>query len=198
VERSGQGFDRILESCILESKPRPAFAGTDDYQVWLTLGGEVQDPRFLRFLEAVGHEQVRSFDTDHLLVLDLAYRQQSIPADLRPSIPTLVEAGILERAGRRVIPSQRLMVTLGEKGRYTRIKGLQRPAQRGLILQHIRESREGAQFEDLHQVLPGQPEWAIKTLLKTLKAEGLIVPHGRTRATRWFPAPNSNRDPKSD
>ena len=79
--------------------------------------GEVQDPRFLSLLKAVGQKQVWSFDSDHLLVLDLAYRQQSIPADLRPRIPTLVEAGILERAGRWVIPSQRLMAILGEKGR---------------------------------------------------------------------------------
>jgi ATP-dependent DNA helicase RecG len=198
VERSGQGFDRILEACILESKPRPAFAGTDDYQVWITLEGEIQDPRFLRLLEAVGQEQVRSFDTDHLLVLDLAYRQQPIPADLRPSVHLLVEAGILERAGRRVIPSHRLMTALGEKGGYTRIKGLRRPAQRELILKHIRDSKEGAKFEDLQQVLPGQPEWSVKALLKALKADGLILPKGRTRGTRWFPGPDSNPTPKPD
>jgi len=198
VERSGQGFDRILESCILDAKPRPVFDGTDDYQVWLTLEGEVQDPRFLRLLEAVGQEQVRSFDTDHLLVLDLAYRQRPIPADLRSSVHLLVEAGVLERAGRRVIPSRRLMTALGEKGGYTRIKGLQRPAQRELILQHIRESRDGAKFEDLQQVLPGQPEWAVKALLKALKADGLIHPRGRTRGTRWFPGPDSKTTPKAD
>lgn len=198
VERSGQGFDRILEACILESKARPAFDGTDDYQVWLTLEGEVQDPRFLRLLAAVGQEQVRSFDTDHLLVLDLAYRQQPIPADLRPCAAPLVEAGILEKAGRRIIPSRRLMTVLGEKGRYTRIKGLQRPAQRELILQHIRESKDGARFEDLEQVLPGQPEWAVKALLKALKAEGLIVPQGKTRGTRWFPASKVQSVSKGD
>ena len=192
VERSGQGFDRILEACLLESKPRPAFDGTDDYQVWLTLEGEVQDARFLRLLEAVGQEHVRSFDTDHLLVLDLAYRQQAIPADLRPSITPLVEAGILERAGRRVIPSHRLMAALGEKGGYTRIKGLQRPAQRELILQHIRESRDGARFEDLEQVLPGQPPRTIKTILQTLKAEALIHLQGKTKGARWHPGPQPN------
>jgi len=192
VERSGQGFDRIMEACILESKPRPAFDGTDDYQVWLTLEGEVQDPRFLRLLEAVGQEQVRSFDTDHLLVLDLAYRQQPIPADLRPSVLPLVEAGILERAGRRVIPSHRLMTALGEKGGYTRIKGLQRPAQRELILQHLRESKEGARFEDLEQVLPGQASRSVKSILQALKGEGLIHLQGKTKGARWFPGPSSN------
>jgi ATP-dependent DNA helicase RecG len=54
VERSGQGLNRMFEECIKESKPQPNFAGTDDYQVSVTLRGEVQDARFLRFLERVG------------------------------------------------------------------------------------------------------------------------------------------------
>jgi ATP-dependent DNA helicase RecG len=192
VERSGQGYDRILEACILESKPRPRFDGTDDYQVFLTLEGQVQDVRFLRLLEAIGQEQVRSFDTDHLLILDLAYRQQAIPASLRARVPEMIEAGILEHVGRKVIPSRRLMTLLGEKGKYTRLKGLERPAQRELLLQHIRESNEGTQLEDLQQVLPGQPEGTIKDLLQRLKAEGLIHPRGRTRGARWFIGPSAN------
>jgi hypothetical protein len=90
------------------------------------------------------------------------------------------------------------MTALGEKGGYTRIKGLQRPAQRELILQHIRESKDGAKFEDLQQVLPGQPDWAVKALLKALKADGLIRPQGKTRGTRWFPGADSNTTPKAD
>jgi hypothetical protein len=90
------------------------------------------------------------------------------------------------------------MTALGEKGGYTRIKGLRRPAQRELILKHIRDSKEGAKFEDLQQVLPGQPEWSVKALLKALKADGLILPKGRTRGTRWFPGPDSNPTPKPD
>src|SRR5439155_11707415 len=39
VERSGQGMDRMFEGCIRESKPRPDFTGTDDYQVSVTLHG---------------------------------------------------------------------------------------------------------------------------------------------------------------
>jgi ATP-dependent DNA helicase RecG len=192
VERSGQGYNRIMEACILESKPRPCFDGTDDYQVFLTLDGQVQDVRFLRLLEAIGQEQVRSFDTDHLMLLDLAYRQQAIPSSLRPRVHELLEAGILEHVGRKIIPSRRLMTLLGEKGKYTRLKGLERPAQRELILQHIRESEEGARFEDLEQVLPGQPGRAIKGLLQTMKAEGLIHTLGKTRGARWFPGPASN------
>lgn len=155
IESPGGFLPGITPETIMESKSRPRFDGTDDYQVYLTLEGQVQDIRFLGLLEAIGQEQVRSFDTDHLLLLDMAYRQQAIPTFLRPRVHELVEAGILEQMGRKVIPSRRLMALLGEKGRYTRLKGLDRPAQRELLLQHIRESKEGARFEDLEQVLPG-------------------------------------------
>ncbi|MFN8634275.1 MAG: ATP-binding protein [Chloroflexota bacterium] len=48
VERAGQGMNRIFEEQIKESKPRPDFSGTDDFQVSVTLHGEIQDERFLR------------------------------------------------------------------------------------------------------------------------------------------------------
>lgn len=185
VERSGQGFDRILESCIKGAKPHPQFDGTDDYQVFLTLDGQVQDTRFLRFLECIGQEQMQTFDTDHLVLLDLAYRQKPIPAVLHPLLPQLMDAGVLEKVGRKFIPSRRLMSLLGETGRYTRLKGLDRPAQRALLLQHIQESEGGAKFEDLHQVLPGVPERAIKDLLRSMKEKGLVHTQGKTKGARW-------------
>lgn len=196
VERSGQGYDRILESCIRGAKPRPRFEGTDNYQVFLTLDGQVQDTRFLRLLESIGQERMQSFDTDHLVLLDLAYRQQPIPTALHPFLPQLMDAGILEKVGRKIIPSRRLMGLLGEAGKYTRLKGLDRPAQRALLLQHIQESKGGAKFEDLHQVLPGIPERTVKDLLQSMKAKGLIHTQGKTKAARWMPGPASN--PRSD
>jgi ATP-dependent DNA helicase RecG len=192
VERSGQGYDRILESCIWGAKPRPRFEGTDNFQVFLTLEGQVQDTRFLRLLEAIGQERMQSFDTDHLLLLDLAYRQRPIPAAMHPFLSPLMDSGILEKVGRKIIPSRRLMSLLGKVGKYTRLKGLDRPAQRALLLQHIQESEHGAKFEDLHQVLPGIPERMVKELLQSMKAKGLIHTQGKTKAARWMSGPASN------
>jgi len=39
VERSGQGANRMFEESIRQAKPLPDFAGTDQYQVALTLHG---------------------------------------------------------------------------------------------------------------------------------------------------------------
>ena len=83
VERSGQGVNRMFEECIKESKPWPDFSGSDNYQVVVTLQGEVQSPRFLRFLEKVGKERLASFDTKDFLILDLIHREALIPANLR-------------------------------------------------------------------------------------------------------------------
>ena len=104
----------------------------------------------------------------------------------------MVDTGILEMVGKKAIPSRRLMARLGEKGKYTRMKGLDRPAQRALLLQHIRESEDGARFEDIQQVLPGVPDGTIKDLLQKLKTEELIHPVGKTRAARWFSGPPAN------
>jgi ATP-dependent DNA helicase RecG len=100
VERSGQGVNRMFEECIKESKPWPDFSGSDDYQVVVTLRGEVQDPRFLRFLEKVGKERLASFDTKDFLILDLIHRETPIPPDLRPRLPRLADHGVVEKAGR--------------------------------------------------------------------------------------------------
>lgn len=51
---------------VSEGKPRPDFAGTDEYQVALTLRGEIQDEAFLRFLERIGQETLASFSTTDL------------------------------------------------------------------------------------------------------------------------------------
>lgn len=56
VERSGQGARLMFERSIRDGKLRPDFAGTDDYEVFLTLHGEVRDPRFLEFFSKVGQE----------------------------------------------------------------------------------------------------------------------------------------------
>ena len=54
VERSGQGARLMFERSIRDGKLRPDFSGTDDYEVFLTLHGEVRDPRFLEFFGKIG------------------------------------------------------------------------------------------------------------------------------------------------
>jgi ATP-dependent DNA helicase RecG len=194
VERSGQGINRMYEECIKESKPKPDFAGTDEYQVAVTIRGEIQDIQFLRFLEKVGQERLSSFSTEDLLVLDRVHREQPIPEMLRSRLPLLVEHGVIERLGRRrYILSRKFYTFLGKKGVYTRKRGLDRDTNKELLQKHIQENRvEGSRLRDLMDVLPSLTRSQVQGLLRTLKKEGRAHSVGPTRSALWYPGIESH------
>jgi len=197
VERSGQGMNLMFEGSIKDGKARPDFAGTDDFQVSVTLTGDVQDPRFLQFLERVGHETLASFTTRDLLVLDCVNCEQPIPEDLHPRVALLLDQGIIERVGRgrgvRYVLSRRFYGFLGKRGAYTRKRGLDRETNKQLLLRHIGDNAEdGSPLRDLLQVQPALTMGHVQSLLRELRREGHIRCVGRTRAARWYPVP----DPK--
>lgn len=164
IERSGQGMNRIFEETIRQSKPLPNFAGTDAHHVRLTLRGEVQNPAFIRFLERVGDERLVGFTTQDFLVLDFLQREQAVPEALRDRLANLVRLGIVEKAGRgRHILSRNLYAQLGQKGTYTRVRGLGDAENMALLYRHVYDNREqGSPFADLAQVVPSLSERRVK------------------------------------
>lgn len=193
VERSGQGADRMFEESIKESKPRPDFSGTDDYQVNLTLKGEVQNPRFLAFLQQVTAEGFGPFTTEDLLVLDAVQRDEPISPNQKDRFIFLKDRGIVEVAGRgrgaKPILSRRLYAFLGKKGAYTRKRGLDRETNKALLLQHIDHyQKEGSRLQDLLQVLPDLTRDQVQKLLRELKQAGKVSVVGKTKSSRWFPS----------
>ncbi len=192
VERSGQGANRMFEESIKEGKPKPDFTGTDDYQVELTLRGEIQNPAFLGFLQKIGAERVATFGTKDILVLDAIQREEPLPDDLKERVPHLLDEGIIERIGRgrgvRFMLSRKFHSFLGQQGAYTRRKGLDRETNKALLCKHIEENREkGSPFRELEQVLPALSRNQVQKLLQELKAEGRIQVTGTRKAGRWFP-----------
>lgn len=197
VERAGQGMNRIFEECIKESKPRPDFTNTDDYQVSVTLLGEVQDARFLRFLEQIRREGLSPSLTQDLLVLDLIHRGQPLPDDLKSRLPVLAEQGIIETIRRgEYILSRRFYGFLGQPGVYTGKRGLDKGTNRELLMKHIRDSkRDGASLRELLQVNPALSRSQVQKLVLELKAEGRVHVRGRANAARWYAgrAPNGSQ-----
>ena len=192
VERSGQGARLMFERSIREGKLRPDFSGTDDYEVYLTLHGEVRDPRFLQFFEKIGQEKLSTFSTQDFLVVDLIHREQTIPPDLQSYLPRLLDLGVLESQGggrnKRHFLSRSFYTSLGESGKYTRKRGLDKQTNKELLLKHIEDSEKvGARFDDFLQVLPMLSRDQIKSLMRELKSEGRAHVVGRTKGARWYP-----------
>lgn len=192
IERSGQGMNLMFESAVRQGKSLPSFSGTSDHEVRLTLHGAVTNPSFVRFMERLGDEKLKSFSTYDFLVLDHLRRDQPLPAHLRACLPGLVAAGAVEVLGRgrgtRYILARGLYAALGGKGVYTRKKGLDRETNKALLLKHIQDNAaSGAQMEEFRQVLPALGRSQIQVLLRELRAEHAIHNVGVTRAARWFP-----------
>jgi ATP-dependent DNA helicase RecG len=189
VERSGQGANRMFEECIKESKPVPDFSDTDDYQVSLTLRGDVQDPLFLQFLEKIGREVLASFTTKDFLLLDYLHKEEPVPQDYTDRIPRLLELGVIVRAGKgKFVLSKRFYALAGKKGVYTRKRGLDRDTNKALLLKHINDNKmTGSRLQELLQVLPSLTVDQVKTLLREMKKSGQVHVVGRTSAARWFP-----------
>lgn len=193
VERSGQGANRMFEESIKEGKPQPSFVGTDEYQVALTLMGEVQNPDLLRFFEKLGQERLSSFTTEDLLILDAIQRDEQIVDALKPRLAHLANEGIIERVGgrgrgSRFILSRSLYSLMGKRGVYTRERGLDRDTNKALLLKHIEQNvDDGSVYQDLQQVLPSLTRHQIQKLLQELKREKKIRVGGTRRHARWYP-----------
>ncbi|MBI5015602.1 MAG: putative DNA binding domain-containing protein [Deltaproteobacteria bacterium] len=191
IERSGQGMNLMFESAIRQGKQLPSFAGTSAHEVRLTLEGAVRSAAFVRFMERLGEETLRSFSTHDFLVLDYLHREQPLPEYLKARLPGLIAAGAVESVGRgkgtRHLLSQRLYAALGSKGVYTRKRGLDHETNKALLEKHLRTQGDaGAPLTDLQQVLPAQPRRAIQSLLQEMREEGRVELRGQRRWARWI------------
>jgi ATP-dependent DNA helicase RecG len=191
VERSGQGINLMVERSVRQSKPLPDFSGTTADEVRLTLRGTITDPAFLRFIERLGEERLASFDTRDLLLLAHLQRSDQVPQDQRGRIARLVEMGVVEAIGRgrgaRYLLSRRFYAAMGQRGTYTRRRGLDREENKALLLRHLREQAPGGcPMSELQQVLPTKSRDQIKKLLYELRDQDLVRVEGQRRWARWF------------
>ncbi len=191
VERAGQGANRMFAESVRQGKRLPDFTHTDQFQVSLTLHGQIQDPDFLRFLEKVGPDRVETFAVEDLLVLDRVHREQRVPDELRERLRPLIAEGIIERMGRgrgvRYMLSRKFYEIKGLPGGYTRERGLDREQNKTLLLNHVRASGgRGCPLAELEQVLPALSQRQIKYLLQVLRDEGFVRYEGRGAGARWM------------
>lgn len=187
VERSGQGADIMFRESIKEAKPYPTFEGTTDQRVALHLYGAVGNPEFLQVMDAISQEKLEIFQVEDFMLLEEVFRRgRSTFASER--VERLVRLGVLERLGRgRLMLARRFYEASGSAGAYTRTRGLERPRQKELLAQHLRDSgAAGAAASELAQVLPELSRFQVLALLNELKEEGRTELQGTRRAARWY------------
>ncbi len=191
VERSGQGMDKMVRRSISDGKQPPDFTFTDAHNVVVTLHGEVKDSRFIRYLEKIGAEKLKRFHPLDFIVLDHVHRDVPIPDSCKARVAALLDLGVIERAGKKLILSKALYAFLGERGRYTRAKGLDDPTMKALIQKHLREvsQDDGASLDELLSVLKAASptRGRVQRLLREMRDAGDITLRGKTRGGRWLP-----------
>ncbi len=189
IERSGQGVDRMWRLAILDGKLPPDYSRTDDHHVSVSLHGTIHDPALLRFLEEVGEEKYRGFSAMDFAVLHFVSQDKNIPKEFGGRAHVLIEQGILERVGRRIIFARRYYEMKGQAGVHTRKRGLDKETNLQLLLAHIRSCRKkGCVLSELQQVLPSVSPRTLKLYLGALKMRGDVKVAGRTKAARWLAA----------
>lgn len=187
VERSGQGVDLLFETAVREGKQPLDFAGTDAYQVRLTLHGRVEDEGFLRFLAQVNLDLKRALSLDDLQVLNAIRRDAPVPKTVQARVSSLVDLGLIERAGKaRLVLARKYYRVMGTAATYTRRRGLDRETNKALLMKHIAEN-PGVQLAELCEVLPSLSAEQVRTLLRQLKQAGEVHIRGLTKAGRWYP-----------
>ena len=169
VERSGQGVDKMFRLSIEEAKPRPDYSKSDAFSVILKIIGEIQDIKFLKFLEKVSSEKKIEWTTQDLLIFDDIRQGKTPPAEFQNSIIRMSDQGIIEKFGRgrgvKFILSKRFYTFLGEKGIYTRKKGLDTETKKVLIIKHLENHGKGT-MEELEQIFPSLSRHQIFNLLR--------------------------------
>jgi len=187
VERSGQGADKMFRIMIEEGKSRPDYSKSDEYRVVLRLDSEIKDQRFLSFLDKIGQETLKSWSVHDLILLDDIRQGKVHKMDER--IRQFIDQGIVEQVGgrgkgSRYILSKKFFSYLGEKGAYTREKGLDRGTNKELILLHLKNHNSGT-IKEFEAVLPNLNRYQIHSLLKELKSGQKVKFVGPKRTGHW-------------
>ena len=195
VERAGQGMNLIFEESIRTGKPVPDFSRTDKYQVGLTLLGNLQNPQFVRFVEEVSKQTTTVFSTRDWWLMSLVALGEKVPKQLRPRAKRLVDLGLIERVGGRgFILSRRYYEFVGEKGAYTRKRGLDREAEpRFAPKSHPGQRPDRKQTRGSYAMfLPALPASARPVAVAMLlRSQGSVNLVGKSKGGRWYPGPEA-------
>src|SRR5262249_9795271 len=159
-------------------------------RVLLRLYSEIQDPEFLNFMDKVGREARLTFDLLDLLLLDDIRQGKKVSLE-DDRVRRLRSGRVIEKVGRgrgtRYILSKAYYTTAGQKGTYTRERGLDRETNKALILQHMDNHGGKGTIQEFEEVFRSASlnRSQIHGLLHELREEEKIRYVGSRRKGFW-------------
>ncbi len=186
AERSSQGLDDIFEQAIRDGKGLPDFSRTDRDNVRLSIPARVKDKDFILYLERIINERQINLSFEEIYELERIREHQRIQRlEFKNKF---LKLGIIEIVGKgrgtKYMLSRRYYETIGQSGKHTRIKGLNRDQIKELIFTHIKEGKPST----IEHLITGFPEYTPKDLsnmLQELRRAGKICFSGPKRVGVW-------------
>jgi ATP-dependent DNA helicase RecG len=161
---------------IKEGKGIPDYSESTDFCVKLVIDAVVRDKRFVKYLERISNETQIYLSVTDLIVLEKIKNGEIINEKTR-ELKRLLENGFVEKVGRghgtKFILSKRYYEYVGKKGEYTRKKGLDKVANKLLIIEHLKNYKKGY-IKDFVEALRDIPRYTINRYLRELKEGGKI------------------------
>lgn len=186
VERAGQGLNDIFESTIREGKGVPNFHGSDAYSVVLRIPSQVKDKNFILFLEKVAKQKQITLPFEEIFELERVRENSLIGNPVFRD--KFIGLGIIEQIGRtrgaKYILSRQYYETIGQSGKHTRIKGLNRDKIKELILNHIKEGKPSRRADLISGFMEYNPQ-DISNMLQELRKSGKIIHKGSPMKGIW-------------
>jgi len=180
VESFGNGVDLMIQNQLSGGKKMPDYKSTTKYRVVLGIDGVIYDLRFAAYVSRIAVEKNKELNYKELMALTLVKEGKKISSE--ELTDNLLSLGLIEKVGtRKHILSKKYYSDIGKTGVYTRKKGLDKPKNKELILNHLRIHKKGNMGEFIDIFSGETPTSTISNWVSELKKEGKIKFEGNPR-----------------
>ena len=183
VESFGTGVNLMFKNQLSLGKNPPNYEKSDKNHVVLELDGLIQDIEFAKYVLRVADEKQKNLNDQELLLLAKIKNNKKFKAN--SITDKLFEIGLIEKIGYgKYILSRKYYDFVDKKGEYTRRRGLDKTANKLLILEHLKHHEKG-HMKDLLEALKNDiPRITINKYLEELRNEGKIEFMGNPKISR--------------
>jgi len=182
VEHFGNGVNLMYQKQLSLGKNPPDYSSSDENRVVLNLDGMIKDIEFARYVFRIANEKQKILNDQELIVLNSIKENKKVKA--KQIADNLLDLGLVEKIGYgKYILSKQYYDYVNKKGEYTRRKGLDREANKLLIIEHLKNYKKGY-MKDFVEVLKNTPKPTIHRYLKELKKDKKIKLVGHPQAVR--------------